>query len=511
MKATIRHIRTALLLVAIIALAGCDNPSVPDSYTTVNTPPTILPDYTNVTIPVNLCPTNFIVMEVGKKAVARISTGSVSAVYGGNGMKVCFDEDEWRALCESAKGGSLKVEVFVEGGGTWTAYKPFNIYVAPDSIDEYISYRLIQPGYVAYAGMSIVQRNLTNFNEKDIYNNSDLSDNKAGQCVNCHSYQNYHTDHMLMHLRQNFGGTIIVNGDKVYKVDTKTDETISAGVYPAWHPTQNLVVFSTDQTFQTFHTKSVAKVEVQDLESDLVIYDVDKNELRYVENDSNELEVFPTWSPDGKTLYYCSAHFVHNNPEDKAREIIERYKEVKYSIYAKDYDPKTHTFGPKRIVFDAAAHGQSATLPRVSPDGRHMVFALGDFGCFHVWHPEADIYLLTLTDGVRGETTDSIPLRLDSINSKRSESYPSFSSNGRWIMTASRRDDGNYTRPYISYFDSKGVCHKAFELPQKDPGTYFSLLRSFNRPEFMAEPVRISEKQFISAAKKEAKKVKFVK
>ncbi len=426
-------------------------------------------------------------------------------------MKACFDEDEWRTLCESAKGGSLKVEVFVEAGGKWAAYKPFNIYVAQDSIDKYISYRLIQPGYVAYGNMSIAQRDLECFDEKDIYNSGDLSDNKADQCVNCHSYQNYHTSNMLLHLRQNFGGTIIANGGKAYKVDTKTKETISACVYPAWHPTQNIVAFSTDLTFQTFHTKSAAKVEVQDLESDLVLYDVDRNELRYIANDSDELEVFPTWSPDGKTLYYCSAHFKHDNQEDKAGEIIERYKEVKYNIYAKDYDPETRAFGPKRIVFDAASSGRSATLPRVSPDGRHMVFALGDFGCFHVWHPEADIYMLTLTDAARGETPDSIPLRLDSINSKRSESYPSFSSNGRWIMTASRRDDGNYTRPYISYFDSNGVCHKAFELPQKDPGAYFSLLRSFNRPEFMVEPVRVGKEQFISAAKKDAKRVKFVK
>ena len=55
-------------------------------------------------------------------------------------------------------------------------------------------------------------------------------------------------------------------------------------------------------------------------------------------------------------------------------------------------------------------------------------------------------------------------------------------------MVASRRDDGNYTRPYIAYFDKNGKTHKAFEVPQKDPNFYTFFLRSFNRPEFMIVP-----------------------
>jgi hypothetical protein len=132
-----------------------------------------------------------------------------------------------------------------------------------------------------------------------------------------------------------------------------------------------------------------------------------------------------------------------------------------------------------------------------------MVFALGNFGCFHVWHEEADIWLLNL------ETLEA--QNLEGLNSDRSDSYPSFSSNGRWIMTASRRDDNNYTRPYIAYFDKTGKCHKAFELPQRDPEFYTMFLRSYNRPEFMTEPVGITPEQFAVEAKKDAKKVKYIK
>lgn len=76
-------------------------------------------------------------------------------------------------------------------------------------------------------------------------------------------------------------------------------------------------------------------------------------------------------------------------------------------------------------------------------------------------------------------------------------------------MTESRRDDGSFTRPYIAYFDQQGKCHKAFELPQRDPERYTLLYRSFNRPEFMKEPVTVSPKEFANTLAKDAVKAKY--
>lgn len=489
-----------IALVLTIVLIACGRPTVPDSYQTESRPPKVMPDYTDVTVPANICPLNFRVFEIGKKMAVRISVGDLQYTYG-DGMKVIIDEDEWKTLLAKAKGGSMKVEVFVDEGNQWKAYQPFSIFVAEEDIDSYISYRLIQPSYVAYNTLTITQRNISNYDESHIYDNTLVTTQKTGQCINCHSYQNYRTDHMLFHMREGFSGTMIVEGNQLKKVNLKTDSTISAGVYPSWHPTQNLIAFSTNLTGQSFHTKDVAKVEVQDKASDLILYDVDKDEIFTIANDSNELETFPSWSADGNTLYYCSAHFEYESDSTKDRDIIVGYQNLHYNIYARDFDQKTRTFGKPRIIYDAASENKSATLPRVSPDGKYMVFSLGDFGCFHVWHAEADIWLLNL------ETLEA--QNMEGLNSDRSESYPSFSSNGRWVMTASRRDDNNYTRPYIAYFDKQGKCHKAFELPQRDPEFYTLFLRSYNRPEFMTEPVSITPELFAAEAKKDAKQVKY--
>lgn len=495
-----------ILPIAIFAtlLAACgQHLTVPSNVQMESRLPKIYPDYTEVTIPANICPMNFIVQEGESEAVARLTFPGGEYIYG-EGQKILIDEEQWEEMLDSAKGQEIKVEVFAKIGDTWKGYQPFNFYVAEDSIDEYISYRAIQPSYVAYEKLSINQRNLTNFDVREIYNNMSVSNEEVGQCINCHSYKNFKTDNMLFHMRQGFGGTMLVTNGQLKKIDLKTEETLSAGVYPAWHPTHNLIAFSTNKTGQSFHTKDLNKIEVQDTESDLILYDVDKNEVSIISELDDELEVFPTWSPDGKKLYFCSAHFeYYNDSIEKSAEMIQRYKEVKYSLYSVDFNPDTKEFDNVQMVYDAASDSinQSVTLPRVSPDGRYLLFAQAAFGCFHVWHADADIYMMDLQ-------TKEVQ-KLDAVNSDRSESYPTWSSNGRWIMVDSRRDDGNYTRPYIAYFDKNGKAHKAFLLPQQDPNFYTFYLRSFNRPEFMIEPVKITPREFAAKAKEDAIPAKY--
>ena len=99
--------------------------------------------------------------------------------------------------------------------------------------------------------------------------------------------------------------------------------------------------------------------------------------------------------------------------------------------------------------------------------------------------------------------------KLENVNSSEAESYHSWSSNGRWIIFGTRRDEGNFTRPYIAYFDKNGKGYKAFEVPQKDPEFYQTCTYSYNIPEFMVEPVKISPQKFADTAKRDAIKAVF--
>ena len=317
-----------IVLISTFLSAACSkHPSLPSSYTQLNTEPAIWPDYTGVTVPPNIAPLNFLVDDVDD-VVALVG----EQTYGGQANKVQIDEDEWHEMLASAKGKSLSVTVYTKKDGKWSAYKPFLVHVAEEEIDPYVSYRVLPPTFVGFDELSIRERNLTNFEETIIYNNHQITQGIEGQCINCHSYQNYGTDNMMFHMRLQNAGTMIVCDGKLIFVNLKTDDMISAAAYNSWHPSLPIIAFSTDHTMQSFHTREISKVEVMESASDLIIYDIKNNRVQTVLNDSLEFELFPSWSPDGKWLYYCSAHHEYRKKYEDTDELLEDYKTLQYNL-----------------------------------------------------------------------------------------------------------------------------------------------------------------------------------
>ncbi len=459
-------------------LTACHSASIPGIYTSADTCAPIYPDYDGVAIPRNIAPLNFMITDSSmQEASARaISRSGMEITARGYGREIAFDPGDWQKLLDNAKGDSISVEVYAANTQKqWVRYSNMDIYVADSDIDPYISYRLIEPLYSIYDNMCLSQRCLQDYSESVIYSTKKV----YGQCVNCHSYQNYGTGNMLFHKRASEAGTVIRVDGADRTVDLKRDNTISAGVYPSWHPSQRLIAFSTNKTHQMFHTSNLNKVEVFDSESGLILYDVDADKVSIIADSKDALEVFPSWSPCGKYLYYCSARIL---PGALDGDKIVDHTLIKYDLLRLRFDPGTRTFSPEAdTIYQASASGKSCTLPRLSPDGTKLIFAEGGFGCFHIWHYDSQIRMMDLATG----NIDS----LEAVNSPQyADSYPSFSSNGEWIMLASRRDDGQYSRIYISYFDGQ-KAHKAFLLPQQSAMHNVMRTKSYNRPEFMTQAV----------------------
>ena len=490
-----------LIICAVAALlaTACSKTKVPETYTDSQDLPAIYPDYIDVTVPVNIAPLTFQTeQQDAEDMVTRFTAGDEEVVCGG--LKAQPKKSDWQRLVAK---GDISVDVFLKQGEKWTHMKPFTIYVSPDSIDPYISYRLISPSYVTYEELTINQRCLEDYDESVIYDNMLCSTEASGQCINCHNYQQYNPQRMQFHARQRLGGTVISYDGVTRKINTKNDSILSAGVYPTCHPWLKLIIYSTNKTGQSFHTRDLNKIEVFDSASDLIAYDVERNEATNIENDSTEFEVFPFWAPDGRMLYYCSAHFEFKDTVSHDIETIMRAKEVKYNIYRKAFDPDTRQFGPREMVFAAAdSMNKSATLPRISPDGRYLMFALAEYGVFHIWHHDADLWLMDLQSG------EARPM--DEINSDDTESYHSWSSNGRWVVFSTRRDDGGYTRPFIAHIDAQGRGSKPFELPQADPNYHREFMKSYNIPEFMKGRVDITPQQFADVLKTEGEPITYV-
>ncbi len=177
-------------------------------------------------------------------------------------------------------------------GGLFSFYYPG---CSRRKVDSYLAYRLIDPGYELWNKMGIYQRDLESYTQIPIIENKMSGNN----CVNCHSFCMQDPNKMLFHMRETFPGTILVDGDKIEKLNTKTKETISPLVYPSWHPSGKYVAFSVNTTKQAFHLNDRNRVEVYDEASDVVVYDVEKHEIVTASNifSKDAFETFPTFSP----------------------------------------------------------------------------------------------------------------------------------------------------------------------------------------------------------------------
>jgi len=262
---------------------------------------------------------------------------------------------------------------------------------------------------------------------------------------------------------------------------------MSALVYPSWHPSGKYIAFSVNDTKLAFHINDINRAEVYDEKSDVVVYDVERHEIvtsPLLFGDTS-FETFPTFSADGQTLFLRSADAV---------PMPASYDQVKYNLCSIKFDPLTRTFGDKVDThYNISVGKRSAKFPRVSPDGRFLVYTLSDYGNFSIWHKDGDLFIYDLLTG------EDKPLT--SLNSNDVESYHSWSSNSRWILFSSRRDDGLYTRPYIGYIDANGNASKPFLVPQKNVKFYDSFTRSFNVPEFIAGKVKDNRRRLARTAR----------
>lgn len=462
-----------MLLACIAAFAACSDKVEVAGF--MGEDPEIFPDYRNVTIPPNIAPMNFEFTGNDADVILQVESPSRTIKVRPRGHLFSFRSRVWKEMLEEAFGRGLVFRLYVKTREGWYAYNPFVMNVAKEPVDPYLAYRLIPPGYSLWNEMSICQRDLESFRESRIYSNRQ----GRGNCVNCHSFCSRDPERMLLHMRSEHAGTYVYMDGRLEKLDTKTPATMSSLVYPYWHPSGRYVAFSVNKTNQVLHASDPNRIEVFDEDSDIVVYDVLNHEIVSCDRlkSGSSFETFPTFSPDGRYLYFCSAEAVTPMPE--------RYQEVKYSLCRIGFDPDGLSFGGEvDTLYNARTQGRSASFPRVSPDGRLLAFTLSDYGNFSIWHKDADIHCLDTADG-------SIS-RMGELNSDDVESYHSWSSDGRWLVFSSRRGDGLYTRPYFAYVDGSGYACKPFLLPQKNPKRFYgSLMFSYNIPEFVSGKVRL--------------------
>ena len=169
MKISIKHILWAPLLVFFL-LSSCEVKEIKE-YITLKDPVKIFPDYTAITLPPNIAPMNFSIEEKGEQFQVKISAPKGNPILLKTSKEVQIPLKKWKALLSENLNDTLHIEVFVRREAKWYRYPVISNFIASDSIDPYLTYRLIEPGYRYWREMGIFQRNLESFDEQPILTN----------------------------------------------------------------------------------------------------------------------------------------------------------------------------------------------------------------------------------------------------------------------------------------------------------------------------------------------------
>jgi Tol biopolymer transport system component len=275
--------------------------------------------------------------------------------------------------------------------------------------------------------------------------------------------------------------TLLIEGNSVSKIGAKFG-------YTSWHPSGKLAVYSIIDPELFFRTAANEVRDLFDPCSMLAYFLVDSKTIRTSPEISRKdrLETWPVWSADGRFLYFCSAPMLWTDETKVPPDGGYDRARVKYDLVRISYDIERDQWGKVETAVSAQDTGMSIAMPRVSPDGRWLTFCMCEYGSFAPWQESSDIYVVDMKTAQ--ETGRYEHSRLE-LNSDKSESWHSWSSNSRWIAFSSKREHGIFTRCYISYVDESGRAYKPLIVPQKDPAYYGYCLESFNTPELVTGPI----------------------
>lgn len=511
----------ALLGGILLYRAFLAEPSLPTDAIPAARPPRLQPMVAGVTLPPNIAPVNFRVE--GERGALRVRVVALpasdadasptdlgasdpvgagraqpatkteearegeGATLRGEGGVLRIPEATWRRLLGAHPGGLLRYTVYAQqSDGTWRRYAPFTQRIATAPVDRYLTYRLIDPGHQFWRSMGIYERDLTTFAERRVLHNASFRDG----CVNCHVPARDGGGTSVMHVRGTPGsgimpGMLVLRGAEAAYVDTRTSANPAPASFCALHPSGKAVAFAALGLRQYFMTHGDAR-EVFEYAADLGVYRLDRHAMVGDARISrpDHCETYPAWSGDGRFLYFSRTPITWSEVEIEENRLPDNYRSVRYDLCRVSYDLATDTFGPVETILAAETVNRSLVQSAVSPDGRFVVVSALPYGMWPVTKAEADLLLYD---------TQTRAHRDLACNSDHSESYHDWSSNGRWLVFASKRRDGLLTRLYLTRIDAQGRSTPALEVPQADPGASAAFLKVYNVPRFATQPIQVDE------------------
>ena len=179
-----------------------------------------------------------------------------------------------------------------------------------------------------------------------------------------------------------------------------------------------------------------------------------------------------SWSPDGKYLVFVRAEVKEAYPA--GRKLAEYANDpnelpMQYDLYRIPFQGGKG--GRAEPVAGASHNGMSNTFPKISPDGRWIVFVKSHNGM--ILRPDSQLYIVPAAGGQARRMRCNTPLM---------NSWHSFSPNGRWLVFSSK-SRSPYTGMFLTHIDEDGNDTPAILIENATAAN-----RAVNIPEFVNIP-----------------------
>jgi Flp pilus assembly protein TadD len=189
-------------------------------------------------------------------------------------------------------------------------------------------------------------------------------------------------------------------------------------------------------------------------------------------DDPDYVQTNGVWSPDGKYVVFARARATDPYPADgkmaaHANDPLE--VQIQYDLYRIPFNDGQG--GQAEPIAGASANGMSNSFPKVSPDGRWIVFVEARNG--EVMRPDSELFIVPATGG---------QARRLNANMSPMNSWHSWSPNGRWLVFSSK-SRGPYTKMYLTHIDEQGNDSPAILIENATAAN-----RAVNLPEFVNIP-----------------------
>ena len=178
------------------------------------------------------------------------------------------------------------------------------------------------------------------------------------------------------------------------------------------------------------------------------------------------------WSPDGKYLIFSRATARDPYPPGAPKPEYAndpREPPMQYDLYKIPFNDGRG--GKAEPVAGASANGMSNNFPKVSPDGKWIVFVQNRNGL--LMRPDSQLYMVPFSGGEARRMNCNTPLM---------NSWHSFSPNGRWLAFSSKAPSP-YTHLMLTHIDADGNDSPAIVVENATAAN-----RAVNIPEFVNVP-----------------------